>query len=202
MASKDTKLGPYWWLDSETGMQESRSIGDQALHSSAAEGSRIVVKTVGGKHQLDMVPRSVTAEYTSPLQGWMIGGALVASDVTPGGMYNVRNLTGKNLWMDYNTINVTTNPAAACTVEVGISPDPLAAATTFWTALDVRNGGTPKYWDTRVAADGGNSLSAKFDNGSWYSISVIAGGASAGIVGWWSAYVYEAATLDAVVLAS
>ena len=188
-----SRLGNYFVVDDLSGHVISPSIGPYSLHDSAFDGITLGLDHTAGMRIARVIPLGITNAQLAREAGRYIGGNLVASDVDPGGVFSLRNLTGFELYVEFNWIDVTTNPVAACTLDVGVSVNPMPAggAKNLWDGLDIRNAGVPKFWDTRWAGDhgGAGKIASKWANGSWLSGTVVAGGASAGLVGKWAAKV-------------
>jgi hypothetical protein len=140
-------------IENATGLIRSRAVGDKALHTSAAQGNRVQIATnSAGQHQIDLVQQSITPLYLDRESSKPFGGALVASDVDPGGVFALQNNTGSDLWLDQLNIIITNTPAGACELDVGITVDPMppGGSGSIFNNIDVRNGGVAREFDSRV----------------------------------------------------
>jgi len=179
-----SEIGPLQVLNA-TGEIYTRSVGARALLASAAQGTRVQVITDGlGQHQIELVPQSITPAYLSFESGRQMGAALTASDVDPGGVYKIQNTSGKELYLKDLQILLTALSAGACTLDVGVSLDPLAVggSNNIFDGIDVNAG--PLEFDSRMSGDhpAAGRVGATWPNLYWLSITVITG-ASAGLAG-------------------
>ena len=182
-----SKLGPVFQVEDPSGLVTSRSIGDKALAASAAQGTRLAVVTdAGGRHQVDAVPDSFDPDYLSWESGKWRGITLAASDVDPGGVAMIQNTTGKPLWIDHLVLFTTATPAGVCTVDVGVSvnPIPVGGSNTIFDGIDIRNGGVVRDFDSRLAADHplAGRPGGEWQAGEWLSVTMRTG-ATAGLTG-------------------
>lgn len=180
-------LGPKMLVSDATGLIETRSVGQHSLDAGAAHGARVaVVTSLTGKHQIDLVPNSITPAYVTWETGKWSGVTLAASDVDPGGVVKLQNLTGKALYLRNLMVHVTTPATGGCTVDVGLGADPVpvGGSASIFDGIDVNNAGVNIDFDSLFDGDhpGSGRPGGLWPAGEWLSITMKTG-ATAGLVG-------------------
>lgn len=188
-----SKLGKYFRVDDLTGMQLTQSVGDLALHPTCMDGTTMEVQSLStGKKVARVVPLGINVASLAREAGRWVGGTLTASDVDPGGIFKIQNTTGLALHLSHFFVEVQTVPAGACTLDIGVTVDPIPAGGSngLFDGIDIRSGGTPRAFDSRWPGDhpASGKIGGTWANNSWLS-GTVASGASAGLVGYWAVYV-------------
>lgn len=183
-----SRLGTKFIVDDGPGEVVSQSIGNKALLPSAADDATIEVDSDTGKMQIKSsgptasggvkathLDRDVLKQYAGSL----------SATAGVGGVFQIQNLTGVDLWVEDVILDVITGTVAAVTVDVGTAADAVTNGDDLIDGADLSAGASgDRIWLLRTTADRGanGKENIKWANNDYISASE-ASGAIAGLVG-------------------
>lgn len=183
-----TRIGAALLVDNDTGEIISASVGDKALLAAAADAVGIEVNSTTGKLQIKTagaaLANGVQRDELSRFAGAILRGALATGDGI-GGIFELTNTYGSDLIASVRIL-ITTLPAGACTVDVGVG-SPAAIRDNILDGLNMLappGGAAPSCYSSLSAKHTGANGQGEYvwPNQGLLHASVSAG-AAAGLVG-------------------
>ena len=183
-----SRLGDALQIDNTTGEIVSRSVGNKALKSEAADQVGLEVSSSTGKLQIKEAGTSkangVQRDEMSKYAGARIKGALAAAD-TGGGIMSVENTFGTDLVIERLILKVDTGTTGACTADFGLAS---GATTSADGLLDNANmaskgGVSSGFVLDNIDDQGTNGESVVIWQSGYFITGSMASGAAAGLVG-------------------
>lgn len=168
-------------LTISSGVITSQGVTAGSLLAGVADQSTIQRNASSGA--LEVKDGGITAAKMDDGAGRRIKGALTANDAA-GGVLDLLNPFGTDVFVDRLVLIIVTAPAGACTVDAGVGAGATTSRDNLLDGVDITTGGNSKPYSSAAAGDLGTNAKNKgiWKSGEYLSISK-ATGATAGLVG-------------------